>query len=131
MGYTEAELSIAIVDDDQIACLNRDYRQVEGPTDVLAFAMHDGEFGEVCSELLGDVVISAQTAEIMAAEHQCRFTAVLDLLLTHAILHLVGFDHERSTADARGMDEKTLQLLGFLGYSPEDFGWYQAAGSAK
>jgi ssRNA-specific RNase YbeY (16S rRNA maturation enzyme) len=67
----------------------------------------------------------------MAAEHHCRFTAVLDLLLTHAILHLVGLDHERSTADAHGMDEKTLQLLGFMGYSPEVFGWYKTAGSVK
>ncbi len=125
MGYTEAELSITIVDDEQIARLNRDYRQVDGPTDVLAFAMQDGEFGEICPEVLGDVVISAPTASLMAQEHHCPFPAVLDLLLTHAVLHLRGYDHERSSEDARSMDAKTLELLEDLGYSPETFGWYR------
>jgi probable rRNA maturation factor len=131
LGYTEAELSIAIVDDDQIARLNRDYRQVEGPTDVLAFAMQDGEFGEICPEVLGDVVISAPTASVMAAEHRCPFPAVLDLLLTHAILHLVGYDHERSAEDAGNMDDKTLELLDHLGYARETFGWYRLVMAAN
>jgi probable rRNA maturation factor len=126
LGYIKAELSVAIVDDAQIASLNRDYRGVEGPTDVLAFAMQDGEFGEVCPEVLGDVVISAPTAAIMAAEHCCPVPAVLDLLLTHAVLHLAGYDHERSGEDARVMDDKTLELLEHLGYAQETFGWYRS-----
>jgi probable rRNA maturation factor len=131
LGYTEAELSITIVDDDQIARLNRDYRQVEGPTDVLAFAMQDGEFGEICPEVLGDVVISASTAAVMAGEHRCPFPAVLDLLLTHAILHLVGYDHELSVEEAHRMDERTLDLLRQVGYSGETFGWYRSAMDAN
>ena len=127
LGYIEAELSIAIVDDDQIARLNRDYRRVEGSTDVLAFAMQDGEFSEICPEVLGDVVISAPTAAVMAAEHRCPVPAVLDLLLTHAILHLVGYDHERSAQDAREMDDRTLELLEHLGYAQATFRWYRSA----
>jgi probable rRNA maturation factor len=130
LGYTEAELSITIVDDDQIARLNREYRRVEGPTDVLAFAMQDGEFGEICPEVLGDVVISAPTAAVMSTEHACPVAAVLDLLLTHAILHLVGYDHECSAEDALKMDDKTLELLEHLGYAQETFIWYRSALSA-
>jgi probable rRNA maturation factor len=125
LGYTEAELSIAIIDDARITRLNQDYRGVEGPTDVLAFAMHDGDYGDVCADLLGDVVISAPTAQTMAGEHQCPFNSVLDLLLTHGILHLVGYDHESSPSDACAMDDKTLDLLELLGYSPAVFGWYR------
>lgn len=108
-----------------MARLNQGYRGVEGATDVLAFAMRDGEYGEVCSELLGDVVISAPTAQAMAVEHQCPMEAIWDLLLTHGVLHLVGYDHERSPSDARDMDDQTLKLLELLGYSPDVFAWYQ------
>ncbi|HBZ55659.1 MAG TPA: rRNA maturation RNase YbeY [Syntrophobacteraceae bacterium] len=125
LGYTEVELSIAIVDNVEMARLNQGYRGVEGATDVLAFAMRDGEYGEVCSELLGDVVISAPTAQAMAVEHQCPMEAIWDLLLTHGVLHLVGYDHERSPSDARDMDDQTLKLLELLGYSPDVFAWYQ------
>ena len=125
LGYTEAELSIAIVDDAVITRLNQDYRGVEGPTDVLAFAMRDGDYGDVCANLLGDVVISAPTAQTMAVEHHCPFDAVLDLLLTHGVLHLVGYDHEDSAAAACAMDDKTLGLLEHLGHSPDVFEWYR------
>jgi probable rRNA maturation factor len=124
LGYIEAELSVVIVDDAEIAHLNSEYRQVEGPTDVLAFAMRDGEFGDVCPEMLGDLVISAPTAQAMASAHSCSLQAVLDLLLIHGVLHLVGYDHEQP-ADARAMDRKSLNLLQELGYQEETFGWYK------
>jgi probable rRNA maturation factor len=127
LGYTEAELSITIVDDPTIAGLNREYRGIDAPTDVLAFAMHDGEFADICPEVLGDVVISAATGQLMAEQHACPLNAVLDLLLVHAILHLHGFDHQRSAADAGTMDAKTLSLLEQLGHTPEAFNWYRSA----
>jgi probable rRNA maturation factor len=127
LGFTDAELSITIVDDAEIARLNREYRGVDAPTDVLAFAMREGDFAAICPEMLGDVVISAATGQLMAAEHGCPFEAVLDLLLVHAMLHLTGYDHERSAADAHCMDEKTLALLEQLGHAAETFRWYRTA----
>jgi probable rRNA maturation factor len=127
LGYIEAELSISVVDDAAMARLNRDYRGVDAATDVLAFAMLEGEFAEVCPELLGDVVISAPTAWTMAQEHDQPLNNVIHLLLTHAILHLVGYDHERGGEEARKMEAKTIEVLELLGYSPETFAWYRSA----
>ncbi len=105
---------------------NMQYRQVNASTDVLAFPMLEGECGDVFPELLGDVVISAPTARGMSRHHQCSLAMVMDLLLVHGILHLVGYDHERSEEEACRMDEKTLELLGMLGHSREGFEWYLA-----
>lgn len=104
--------------------INREYRNVDAPTDVLSFPMGEGEFGEIEPNLLGDVVISAPTASAMAEEQGCSLTAVLDLLLVHGILHLVDYDHERSDEEARRMFQKTLDLLAELGHPRESFLWY-------
>lgn len=124
MGYTESELSILVVDDEEMRRINREYRDVDAPTDVLAFPMHEGEFGDVAPELLGDVVISAPTAAAMAQEHGCPLAAVLDLLLVHGTLHLVGYDHRGNAGETAKMFQKTLQLLEDLGHSAESFDWY-------
>lgn len=124
MGYTEGELSISIVDDEEIQDLNLQYRNIDSPTDVLSFPMWEGEFGDVTPEMLGDVVISAPTADVMSLAHSCSLEAILDLLLIHGILHLLGYDHERSEEEAAAMEEKAIELLGMLGHPAEDFRWY-------
>ncbi len=124
MGYTESELSILIVDDDEMAGINQQYRQVDHTTDVLAFPMLEGEFGEVAPEMLGDVVISAQTAEVMSRETGTAFEAVLDLLLVHGILHLTGLDHEAGPAEEKAMKIKTIELLSKLGHGGAEFEWF-------
>lgn len=107
----EAEVSIVLVDDPQIAALNQRYRNRPGATNVIAFAMRDGEFSHLTPQLLGDVVISLETA---AAE--ARLAGIgLDLrfkeLLIHGILHLFGYDHERSEEETRRMETKSRELL--------------------
>ncbi len=124
MGFTDAELSVLIVDDDEMASINKEYRQIDTSTDVLSFSMRDGEFGDVCTDVLGDVVISAPMAERMSKLHGTSFDAVMDLLLAHGILHLVGFDHERGESEAAEMEAKTLELLGLLGHPEKSFEWY-------
>ena len=125
LGYTDdVELSIVLVDDEEMARLNREYRGVDSTTDVLSFSMSEGEFGDVCPELLGDVVISAPTARAMSDLHGCPLTAVLDLLVAHGILHLTGYDHEPGEEEAQRMKEKTLQILSDLGHSRTNFEWY-------
>jgi probable rRNA maturation factor len=124
LGFTDAELSVLIVDDEEMADLNSTYRQQDTSTDVLSFPMLEGEFGDVCEELLGDVVICAPTAKRMSELHGASFHAVMDLLLVHGILHLVGYDHEGGAAEATGMTRKTMELLNMLGHSEESFDWY-------
>ena len=124
LGFTDAELSILIVDDEEMTHLNTQYRQMRATTDVLAFPMLEGEGGDVLPDLLGDVVISAPTARSMSRRHHCSLAMVMDLLLVHGILHLVGYDHERGEEEGRLMEEKTVALLGMLGHSREGFEWY-------
>ena len=97
----QAELSILLCDDATIHELNRDYREKDRPTDVLAFAMRDGEYGELAPELLGDVVISLETARRQAAEHGRTTVAEVTYLLAHGLLHLLGYDHQTEEEDRK------------------------------
>ncbi len=114
MDCPDGELSVLVVDDPQIAQLNKEYLNREGPTNVIAFPMREGEFSQVSPYLLGDVVISIDTAqkegETAGISAQERFTQ----LLIHGILHLFGYDHEKSEKDARKMDAKADELINYL-----------------
>ncbi len=124
MGYTESELSVLMVDDLEMAGLNRQYRRIDHTTDVLCFPMIEGEFGEIAPEMLGDVVISAQTAKAISEETGTALESVLELLLVHGILHLLGLDHEAGPVEAKEMKLKTEELLAMLGHCGEEFEWF-------
>lgn len=116
------EVSIAIVSDSEIHSLNRDYRGVDRPTDVLSFATRDGEddftIGEDEeydeTEILGDVIISIETATRQADEYGHSLERELGFLTVHGILHLLGFDHE-AEQDGRMMREAEEAILAPLG----------------
>ena len=115
MGCPEAELSIVIVDDAQIREINRDYLQRDKATNVISFAMQEGEGAGIQPSLLGDVVISAQTAARDAEEAGLPFVSELYFLLLHGILHLLGYDHERGTEEqAAVMEAKEQQIFALL-----------------
>jgi len=109
-----AECSVVVVDDATIAVLNHTYRGVSGPTDVLAFPMTEGRFGGLSPDLLGDVVISAETAERQAREAGRDLRDELAHLLVHGILHLVGYDHG-TTQERRRMWRKQRAILAACG----------------
>lgn len=88
----ECELSILITDDSEIQKLNKQYRDKDKPTDVLSFSMIEGL--DDPQPVLGDIVISLETAERQAQEYQVNLYQELLRLLIHGILHLVGFEHE-------------------------------------
>lgn len=111
MGSPEAELSILIVDDAFIAELNERFLHRSGPTNVIAFPMRAGDFSDVSPQLLGDVVISVETARREAAAARTALTRRLDELLIHGILHLCGYDHERSEKEFARMQAKSDELL--------------------
>ncbi len=98
LDYPDAELSILIVDDQQIAQLNQDYLNRRGPTNVIAFPMREGKFTEIAPNLLGDVVISVETAHQEGQRADLSMEERFDQLLIHGILHLLGYDHENRTA---------------------------------
>lgn len=115
MGFVKAELSLAFVDDGEMRLLNATYRRVNAPTDVLAFAMGEGRFAGINPHVLGDVVISTETAVSRAKQDGRSVSEELDALLVHGILHLIGYDHERSPTDARVMRAKERSLRDLLG----------------
>lgn len=100
---------MALVDDDEIAALNARYRGKSGPTDVLSFSQLEGEHSELGGNLLGDVVISVETAARQARAAHRGFDAELARLLVHGTLHLIGYDHE-DDADARVMRRMERRL---------------------
>ena len=106
----DSELSILITDDSEIAQLNLQYRNRKGPTNVLSFPMHEGDFSEVSPEMLGDVVISAETAAREGKELGFSFAQRLNFLLVHGLLHLFGYDHEIGEDATIEMDQKTEEL---------------------
>jgi probable rRNA maturation factor len=115
LGYPDAQLSILIVDDPQIAELNETYLNHSGPTNVISFPMQEGPFTDITPDLLGDVVISADTAHREAAAADMPLAQRFDELLIHGILHLVGYDHVNSREEAAVMEHKSDQLMQHIG----------------
>ena len=109
LGRGEDELSILLASDEVVHALNRDYRDVDRPTDVLAFAMAEGEGAGLHPGLLGDVVISIPTATRQAQRAGKTISAEVTMLLAHGLLHLLGYDH-RDAEEERVMVEKTVEL---------------------
>lgn len=111
MGCPDGELSILVVDDPQIALLNQDYLKRTGPTNVIAFPMQEGPFSDISPDLLGDVVISVDTAEKEGQTAGVKMEVRFDELLIHGILHLFGYDHENNETKAARMEQKSQALL--------------------
>ena len=125
------EVSVLLTDDADIKHLNRDYRGVDAPTDVLAFAMREGEEGHVSPNLLGDLVISLETAsrQVTTSDQFSATRSSLDtekrettydsletevaLLAIHGALHLLGYDHQ-TQEEAAVMFEKQHTIYGLL-----------------
>lgn len=114
----EGELSIVLVDDDEIAALNQEYLQRSGPTNVIAFPMQEGDFSEVTPDLIGDVVISLTTCRRECDAAAMPFEERLEQLLVHGILHLFGYDHVTNENDAERMAAKSEELMRLLAALP-------------
>jgi probable rRNA maturation factor len=106
-----SELSVALVGDDEISRLNREYRRVDGPTDVLSFPQGDAGADEPGPVLLGDIVISVDTAARQAVERGHSTGDEIELLAAHGLLHLLGYVHD-DTASAAKMADAERMLLG-------------------
>jgi probable rRNA maturation factor len=107
----EKELSVLFTDDGRIAELNKKYLGREGPTNVLAFPMSGGPPPRVETGILGDVVISVDTAVRESEEIGETLEETIDRLLIHGILHLLDYDHERSRQESDLMEKEQARLL--------------------
>ncbi len=111
MDSPDGELSILIVDDSQMEPLNRKYLNRHGATNVIAFPMRNDQFPNIQPHLIGDVVISIETAAKEGVAAGIGTERRFFQLLVHGILHLFGYDHEGGVQEARIMEQKSEDIL--------------------
>ena len=115
------EVSVTFTDDASIHELNKKFRGVDRPTDVLSFPLFDyeGESEEPPVDelmgMLGDVVLSLETAARQAEEYGHSFEREVAFLTVHSMLHLLGYDHETSEADEADMRQRQREIMERLG----------------
>lgn len=114
----QTEVDITLVTNEEIHALNRDYRKVDRPTDVLSFALDEGEdepevLDTEAEHLLGDIIISAERAQEQADEYGHGLKREITYLAVHGILHLLGYDHmeEKDKKVMRQREEEVLREM--------------------
>jgi rRNA maturation RNase YbeY len=110
LGLQASELSLLVCDDRVMRRLNREHRNIDRPTDVLAFALHEGMSMVSVIDSLGDIVIAWPTARRQARDHGWSVEREVCLLVAHGLLHLLGFDHA-NRIDERRMMARTHLLM--------------------
>jgi probable rRNA maturation factor len=115
MDCANKELSITFVDDIAIKQLNKDYLHRDHSTNVLSFSLQEGEYGNVNPHILGDIVISTETAQRDAVKGDLSLSEEIYFLIIHGLLHLLGFNHENTTkVQMTEMQMKERELFGIL-----------------
>ena len=121
----EAELSVTLTDNEGIHELNRDFRGIDRPTDVLSFPLFDyeGETDEPPVDeligMLGDIVISLEQAAVQAEKFGHSFDREVAFLTVHSMLHLLGYDHETGEEDEQDMRARQRAIMDRMGLAVE------------
>lgn len=129
-GITEGDVSLTFTNDEEIHQLNRDYRGIDRPTDVLSFAMQEDGTEELdilfevesedeldpISGMLGDIIISVETAAAQSEEYGHSLEREIGFLFVHGFLHLIGYDHQDDATEAEmtSKQEAILQQAGLV-----------------
>ena len=122
LGILKVDLDITFVDDPTIRRLNRKFRGIDRPTDVLSFPLWEKEEAFRDGQFLGDLVISVPTAFRQARLRNKKPFAEIAFLIVHGLLHLLGFDHETTRREALRMKRRESQLMKKAGeLFPHDF----------
>lgn len=112
-------MSLLFTGNDEIQVINREYRDKDQPTDVISFAYHETEDFDIGPyDTLGDIVISLERVVEQAKEYNHSDKRELFYVLTHGILHLLGYDHIEEE-DKKEMRAKEEEILGSFGYTRE------------
>lgn len=109
-------ISLALVDNETIQNINRDYRGKDMPTDVISFAYHEtDDFNIGPYDTLGDIVISLERIEEQRKEYNHSYEREFYYILTHGLLHLLGYDHidEEEKKEMRAREEEILEKFGY------------------
>ena len=114
LDCNEAELSLLFTDDREISRLNKQYLGRNGPTNVLAFPISGGPQPDPDTGMLGDVVISVDTAISESKSVGESIEETIFRLLIHGILHLLHYDHEKSPEEAELMEKEERRLLSLI-----------------
>ena len=114
----DAEVSVTLTDDAHIHVINREYRGVDRPTDVISFALTESEEPEIIGggehEVLGDLIISLERMRAQAAEYRHTELRELSFLTVHGMLHLLGYDHMEEE-ERLEMEEEQRRVMEELG----------------
>ncbi len=116
-SHEDSDASVVFTTDEDIRCLNREYRNVDRPTDVLAFTGAEDERFDGPETLLGDVVISVDRAAVQARRFRRPFDREILKLTAHGLLHLLGHDHEKSAERSamRRLENRYVRLIADAG----------------
>lgn len=109
INFDECEISLLLTDDERIKDLNKEYREKDKATDVLSFPMSEDPFEE--GGMLGDIVISLETAKSQASDADIEIDREVAFLFIHGLLHLMGFDHEESEEAEKEMFDLQEEIL--------------------
>ena len=121
-GLADAELSVTLTDNAHIHAMNREYRHIDRPTDVLSFALNESEepavTGGPAVNVLGDIIISVERANEQAAEYGHSLRREVAFLTVHGMLHLLGYDHMEE-AERLEMEKEQKYVMEQLGIPRE------------
>ena len=112
IGEPDSAISLTLVNDDAIRKINREHRGKDKPTDVLSFPLEPEPFSQ--ERLLGDIVISIDTAKRQAQDYDAPVQREIYRLLIHGLLHVMGHDHEE-TEERRKMEREERRLAAAIG----------------
>jgi probable rRNA maturation factor len=111
----DKEISINFVDDTKIKQLNKQYLGKDKATNVLSFSLREDEYGNINPQVLGDIVISVETAQKDAVYGNLTVDQEIDFLIIHGLLHLLGYDHENKTEkETSKMRKKERELFNLI-----------------
>jgi probable rRNA maturation factor len=115
LNCADKEVCITFLDDAGIQLINKQYLFKDKPTNVISFSLREGEFGDINPDMLGDIIISVETAGRDAVRGHLSFEEEILYLMIHGLLHLLGYDHvNTSPANIRKMKRKEKELFSFF-----------------
>ena len=115
LDCADKEISLSFIDDEKIKQLNKQYLGKDKATNVLSFSLLEGEYGNINPQILGDVIISVETAQRDALYGKLTVDQEIDFLIIHGILHLLGYNHENTTKEeTKKMRQKEKDLFNAL-----------------
>jgi probable rRNA maturation factor len=112
LNFEDKEISLSFVDDENIKQLNKQYLGKDKATNVISFSLREGEYSNINPQILGDIIVSVETAQRDALYGKLTIAQEVDFLIIHGILHLLGYNHESTTKKEKNkMRQKEKELF--------------------